>query len=184
MPPAAMVAAPLAASLLKKKSSSPAAAGSSSAYDVQSQLAQQLFSQTDPIRQSLIGRSQDYLTNGIGASPQFDAFKANEEAMYNQARDNIISDTPAGGALTSALVNLEGNRARDLTQARGAIDSEELARAMTIGTGTTGQALGALGQAGGIQAQIAAANAARNAEKDAAIYSAIGTGVGGYLGSK
>lgn len=185
MPPAAIAGASLVSTLAsKKKSSSSLPVGTPAAYDVQADLAKQLFDQTSPIRQGLIDRSSAFLNGGLDASPQFSALKANIEPQYNIARDNIIGDTPSGGALTSALTNLEAARAHDLTQGASDVYNSELARAMNLATGGTGESLSALGNAGSIQAQLAAAEAARKAQQNSAALGAIGTGVGGWLGSK
>lgn len=183
MPPAAIIGAKVAGGLLAAKAAKKSLGGGSAgspAADLQAQIAEQLFQQTDPLRTSLIDRSQSYLTNGVDSSPQFSAFKASAEPQFATAKNNVIANTPAGGALVSALTQLEADRARTLTQARGAIDESELARAMTLATGTTGTSVGALGTAASIQA----AQAQAEADREAGILGALGTGAGAYLGSK
>lgn len=144
----------------------------------QQRIAQQLFTESQPLRTGLIQRSQDYLTNGIDNSATFSAYKAAAEPQYAGARDQIIADTPTGGALTAALAGLQTGRARDLTQARGSIDQSELARAMVLGNGNVNPAVAAQGNAAGIQAQRAEADA----QRDAAKYAAIGEAAGAMLG--
>ena len=154
---------------------------SSPAADLQARIASQLFNQTDPLRQGLIGRSTDFINGGgIDNSPTYSALKAQAEPLYNQARENIISSTPAGGGLTAALAGLEGDRARALTEARGTVNESELARAMALATGSTGATMSGLGSAGSIQAALAEAQANR----ESGMLGALGTGVGAYLGSK
>lgn len=154
--------------------------GGSQAADTQARLAEQLFAETDPLRQQLIGRSQQFLGGGLDNSAQFNAFRATADPQFANARDSIIANTAEGGGLTAALANLDLNQARTLTQAQGDIENQELGRAFSLATGQTGQAIGGLGQAGGIQAAQAQAEAAR----EAGIFSAIGTGAGALLGSK
>jgi hypothetical protein len=154
--------------------------GAGDASAIQSELAQRLLMQTDPLRTALIDRSAAYLGGGIDNSAQFNAFKASAEPQFAQARENIIADTPAGGQLTAALTQLQGGRAQALAQARGAIDEQELARAMTLGTGMTGQALGTLGNAANVQAMIAQSEA----DREAGMLGALGAGAGAYFGSK
>lgn len=152
-----------------------------SASKTQAQIASQLFQQTDPLRRGLIARSGQFLTGGdVRETPAYGALKHAADSGFNNAKDNIIARTAPGGALTGALTNLEGQRAGALTQGAGALYGDEVSRAMTLATGTTGQSLNSLGQAGAIQAQMAAASAEQNAGK----MSALGTGAGAYMGNK
>jgi hypothetical protein len=205
---------------------------SSPAADAQARIAQQLFSQTDPIRSALIGRSAGFLgvggapTSGgmkdgggvpqsggggvitdmirrgmpspvpgspaagapplvtgfgdVTATPTFQAFKESTGQNFAKAKDRAISGIAPGGALTEALVDLEGQKASALTQGAGAIYEDELARAMALGTGLTGTSMGGLGQAAATQAGIAQANADRDAGKSGA----LGSGVGAVMGKK
>lgn len=194
---------------------------SSAASDAQMRMAQQLFSQTDPVRSALINRSASFLgvsptvsagpaapsdpkagltqllsgqqpgtgtpivVNGpafgdVTATPTFNAFRDTANRTFQQGKDNAIARLPAGGALTEALVGLEGDRASTLTQGAGAIYDQELNRAMSLGAGITGQSLSGLGQAAATQAAMAQANAQQNAGK----FGALGSGLGAYLGFK
>lgn len=195
-----------------------ASKNSNKAANAQADISNRLFSETDPLRQSLIGRSANFLgiptatsamaprqTISIGGipiqipspaqsavpgtptsafdvtgTPTFAAYKNVADRSFSRARDNAISSLPAGGGLTSALVNLEGQRADNLTQGAGNIYDAELARAMTLATGQTGVAVGGLGQAANAQALAAQAAAQQNAGKS----SALGTGLGAYMGQK
>lgn len=196
----------------------------SPAANAQSRLAQQLYQQTDPLRQGLINRSSNFIgapaaVPGVGggfgkdgggtiggalggampgvsggapgapgaspmnlttASPTYLAFKDTADRNFAKAKDNAIARLPGGGALSDALVGLEGQRAGDLTQAAGNIYENELARAMTLATGSTGQSFSGLGQAGNTQAMLAQANAEQNAGKS----SALGSGIGAMIGLK
>ena len=154
--------------------------GSGDAGAIQSQLAMELINQTDPLRRALIERSGAFLGGGIDNSAQFSAFKAAAEPQFAQARESVIANTPTGGGLTSALTQLEGQRARTLTEAQGGIEQQELARAMQLGTGMTGPALSTLGNAANVQAMIAQSEA----DREAGMLGALGAGAGAYFGSK
>lgn len=156
--------------------------GSSAASDAQVQMAQKLFQQTDPIRTKLFGRANDFLAGGadVTNTPAYAAMKTSTDANFNRAKDNLIAATPTGGALTSALTNLEGNRAATLTGGAGQLYGDELSRAIALGTGVTGQSLASMGQAGAVQAQIAQARAEQSAGKS----QGLGQGVGAVLGAK
>lgn len=207
---------------------------SNPALDAQARMAQQLFNQTNPIRNALIGRSASFLgvpataggaagsdfkagaggglgsggpvsdmiagalrraspaaTPGIGdmvtpsgggvtSSPQFLAYKDSADRNFMRAKDNAISRLPAGGALAESLVDLEGDRAATLTQGAGAIYGDELARAMALATGITGQSLNSLGQAAAAQAAMAQAEADQKAGKAGG----LGSGLGAFFGMK
>jgi len=146
----------------------------------QARIAEQLFSQTDPIRKNLINRSQGFLEGGIDSSPAFEAFRAQSDPILARARENIIQQTPEGGGLISALSNLDTERARMQTQARGQIDEQERNLAVLLGTGTIPQTMQGLGSASFAQAQ----NLASAQQREGAIYSAIGEGAGAAMGGK
>lgn len=112
--------------------------------------------------------------------PQYGAMKQAAEAQYGRARDNLISSSPGGGALTSALSRLENERASAMTGIVGNLADQETSRAFSLATGTVPQVIGGLGQAGAIQAQIGANNASQNA----AAKQGLGLAAGGYLGGK
>lgn len=148
--------------------------------EAQARIAQQLYTQTDPARRMLIGRSEDFLSGGLGTTPVYGAYKGAIENQYGRARENIISATPEGGPLVAALAGLEGSRASDLARTEGGLYENELERALAVTTGTTTGALGALGQAGQVQAMQQAARA----EEMAGLYGSIGTAAGMFLGGK
>ena len=201
--------------------------GSNPAADTQARLATQLFGETDPIRQALIGRSANFLgipsgaggaaalpetspsspygtpflgippthsgpmpgsvsiTGGarpfdVTASPEYAALMDATNRQFARAKDASIATSPAGGALTESLAGLEGQRAGTLAQGAGQAYGDEISRAMTLGTGQTGTALGGLGSAAQTQAYSANAAATQQAGKS----SAIGQGLGAYMGSK
>lgn len=146
----------------------------------QARIAEQLFTQTDPIRRKLIDRSQVYLSGGIDESPAFQSYRAQSDPFYSRAQENIIQSTPEGGGLTEALSNLEADRARGLATARGSIDEQERNLAVLLGTGTLPQTMQGLGSAAAVQGQNLASAQAR----EGAIFNAVGEGVGGWLGGK
>jgi len=146
-------------------------------------LAIQLFSQTDPLRQSLIGQAEDFLSGDFDVTtlPQFDTLKSAVESQFGRAQENIISTTPTGGALIDALSGLEGDRASTLTQGIGDIATDQLNRAFSLATGAPLQAsANAFSGAAQLQGQMAQAEATR----DAGTKSALGFGIGSILGGK
>lgn len=113
-------------------------------------------------------------------SPILDAIRTAQERQFQNARENIIASTPRGGALTGALAELEGAQATSLSQAIGQQLASERSAARNLALGAPTAATSALSGAGGIQAQLAAAEAERGAGKA----SALGTGLGSFAGLK
>ena len=164
-----------------KKDSGASNTGANEAAEASAEIARQLFGESAPLREGVLGRSTDFIQNGdVYASPQYGALKSNTEAQYGRARDNIIGSSPAGGALSANLGNLEAARVSDLTQGTAALTDNELARAYGLSTGNTSGALQGYGTAGGIQANLANSQAQQNAGKAGA----LGAGAGSYFGSK
>jgi hypothetical protein len=150
------------------------------AYDVQSQLAQQLFAETDPLRRGMIGRSDAFLSGeDVMDSPQFANLKVQTGRSFNQAKDNAIARFAPGGALIDAITGLESDRASTLSAGAAGLQEDELGRAMSLGTGLAGASLGALGQAGNTQAMMAQANAQVKAAEKGAIGEIGGAIAGG-----
>ena len=118
-------------------------------------ISRALFEQTDPVRKQLIGRSNDFLGGNLDvtASPMYASLKNSVDSQFQRAKGNTISSTPAGGALTDALMNLEGSRANTMAQGTGGIAEQELNRAFGLGTGLLPQTTTGLGTAAGIQSQ-------------------------------
>lgn len=212
--------------------------GSNAAADTQARLAEQLFTQTDPLRSALIERSATFLgapsaprnldaaiaaqapppprggagfsgmisnamaerrneaianpdahpiprTGGapmgfgdVTATPTYAAFRDSTDRTFRQARESTTARLPGGGALLEALAGIEGQKASTLTQGAGQIYENELARALSLATGTAPTALGGLGQAALAQAQAAASEAQQSAAKAGG----LGTAVGGIAG--
>ena len=144
-----------------KSNSANKAAGQ--AAQAQAALAQQLVNQTAPVRTGLLTQAQGFLTGNrdVTSLPEYQAVRATLDPQFNRARDSIIGATPEGGALTSALSNLETDRARALTQASGQLSSDEINRALQLGTFGAAQGSQGLASAGAIQAQRAQAEAAQ-----------------------
>lgn len=158
-----------------KSSSADTAAGQ--AASEQSRLARELAGESSPLRKALIGDAQDFVTGGrdVSGLPEFAAAKSAGEMQFNRARDSVIANTPEGGALTSALTNLEADRARSFTELSGALSEAEVNRGVQLATFGAAQGSQGLGAAAFTQSQRAAAEAQQNAAK--------GTGLGRLAGA-
>jgi hypothetical protein len=146
------------------------------AIQSQTNLAERLVNQTDPLRQELTNQSTDFLRGDFDVSslPQYSAAKNTIEQQFNRAKDNIIAGTPEGGGLTDALIDVEGARAGSLVNVEGALGETETNRALQLATGGAAQGSAGFGQAGQTAAQLALAESQQNAGKAAGLGSAAG----------
>lgn len=191
------------------------------ASKAQSRIAQQMFNQTQPLRDLLISDSVSFLGGdptirspnevstlppalrekaggsqsapspvnrqpmqfNAAGTPEFQFVQGAANRRFDQAKQNILANTAPGGGLTAALANADLERASTLTGAEADIFNQNINRVFSLATGQpfTG---GGLGQAGAIQAQVAAANANQNAAAKSGIGSGIGMGIGYQLGAK
>lgn len=133
--------------------------------DALARIATDLYTKTDPLRTALIGRSNDFLSGNLDVtkSPMFGSLKDAVDTQFQRAKSNTIGTTPAGGALTSALSDLEGSRASTMTQGIGDLAKGELDRSFGLATGLLPQTTGGLGTAAGIQANAFAQQQAQSA---------------------
>jgi hypothetical protein len=146
-------------------------------YAVQlAELSKKLFEQTDPLRTGLIDRSNAFVSGNmdITASPMYAGLKSAVDSQFGRARDNTIARTAAGGGLTDALVDLETGRANTMAQGTGQLASDEMNRAMGLGTGLLPIGSGGLGQAANLQGQ----QIAMQQQQDAQAKQGAGAGVG------
>jgi hypothetical protein len=152
----------------------------SSAASLLEQLSAKFYNQTDPIRKSLIDRSTNFLSGNLDVtqSPIYGSLKAANDAQFKTAKDNALSMLPGGGGLTAALVDLEGQKASNMTSAIGSLANDELGRAYGFANPQT--SLAGLGGAAQIQSQQATAQA----QQRAAAKQGIGSGIGAILGGK
>lgn len=142
-----------------------------------SRIARELFQQSDPLRRSLIGRSEGFINGGMDVtkSPMYGALKAGNDSAFNKAKDNIIGKVAPGGSLVDALTDLEGTRAVNMAQGVGGLAQDELSRAITLATGQVPAAVSGLGGAANIQAQALAAQQAADGQAKQGAGAGIGT---------
>lgn len=148
------------------------------------QIASNLFQQTDPLRQDLIGQSADFLSGGMDpmATPEFAAIRSYADQQANQARNSILETMPSGGTLLDKLADVDIGKARTLTDAAAGIYGDNLSRAMSLATGGTQSAISARAGADQLIAAREQADATREAGEKNALGSSIGAGAGLYLG--
>ena len=156
--------------------------GSNKASKTASKMAKDYYDQTDPMRQSLIGNFEDFLGGGydVSQNPVWGAGRNVLENQYNVAKENVIGQTPKGGALTEQLAGVEEARAGSLGELGANVAQDEYNKLYGMATGAPGQAMGTMSHLAGTQAMA-------NAQQTAGKYGALGDmgqGAGMYLGSK
>jgi len=158
------------------------------------QLAQEYWSETDPLRQSLFSQYSDFLggkpvSEMAAYAPTYAAAKTGLEDQYALAKQNVMGSTPAGGALTSALANVEAGRASDVGSLPATISAsltqDLMDKIYGTSTGSAATSTSALGTAGNAYAsQYASALGAQTSANQMENQSMMGLGQGlGTLGA-
>lgn len=149
------------------------------AAQAQARLAEQLVGESSPLRRGLIADANAFVSGGrdVSSLPEFAAAKSIGEAQFQRARDATIANTPEGGALTSALTGLEGDRARGFTELSGALAGDEVNRAIQMATFGAAQGSSGLGAAANAQAMRAQAEAQSNTGKGQALGTIAGAAI-------
>lgn len=177
------------------------------ASQTQAALAQQLFQESTPLRQLIIGAppgvdpstipgfppglqpttpggaTPGLLQNLLMNPPNVPFERDVLESQFGRAREDILSGIPArGGQLTTALADLSSQRALGVTGLAQAQEQQRIQNLFNVAGLTTGQtqvALGGLGQAG---STLAAAGAARQQGQLGAL-GGLGAGIGTMIGA-
>ena len=129
-------------------------------------LAKKQLEYARPIQGQVYGSLQDFLTGGMDptANPVFQAGKQNIESNYQTALDALLSRMPSGGALYSSMGDLEGMRARNLSDLMANVYMDDWNKAYGIATGVPQQSLAMMGNLG-MGAQQAAAQRSAGASQ-------------------
>ena len=130
-------------------------------------IALKQYQETQPLRSPLISRGTRFLRGNldVAQSPMWGAARTGIDQSYSNAREDLFSTIPRGGALYGQLGDLSTDKARSMATARGQIAEGELNRALQLGTWGAAQGTSGLSAASAAQAQqIAAQNAAKGAK--------------------
>ena len=169
-------------------------------------MASQIWGQTQPVRNYFTedwqkffrpetGQGQQYNPYNIpGYAPLYDLSRTGIEDQYGNAKEQILSGLPRGGAQANAIGNLAENRARAVGSLQTSTASPLIQKIMdqAYGAGwTTGPTQAITGMTGAGQQQTTAnaayqqlqmAAAMQEAQASNASSSAKGSGVGSVLG--
>jgi hypothetical protein len=152
-----------------QKSAAKAARRQGSAAEQQAAIAQELFDQTDPLRQRTLGQLGQFVDQGTlppALTLPMTHARETAEQQYSVARENLLSRTPTlGGQLTHQLAALEANRAQTLTgleaQLEMPVRQQLLSGAQSLAFGQPPQTINALNSAATQFGHIAEVGAAQ-----------------------
>lgn len=101
-------------------------------------LPMELWNTTGTMRKNVTNTLERFTggTMDLANEPMFAPGKAAVEDAYTSAKDNILANMPAGGSMQSALTDLEGQRARGMTDVYGKIQEDMFNKAYGAGYGT------------------------------------------------
>jgi hypothetical protein len=115
------------------------------------EMSKDYYNQTAGMRGGLINNLSRFISGNYDptASPMYGPAKMTAERQYNTARNQVMSDTPTGGALYESLGNLQGQKANTMTDLMSKIISDEYGKAYSMGQGS--QTVAAAGVQAGAQ---------------------------------
>ena len=118
--------------------------GSTPSGDASAAIARDMYGSTGETRGNYIDMFNQLTSGGgydIGSHPMFAPLKQGYESQYQNAEDNIMGQTPAGGQLYDLLAQNEMSRATGLGAASGDILTDMLNKAYGASFNAPGQAL-------------------------------------------
>jgi hypothetical protein len=180
------------------KGSSPAA---SPYEDAAAKMAKELYAQTDPLRQSLLGDLSSVAAGTYNPessatyAPLYATARSGAEAQYGVAKENILANTPRGGGQVDALANLESARAADVGEIPGMLSNQiiqdMMAKAYGTAFGAPQQSMAGMNSVAGTYGNRAAQANAAASQQTSSLYGGLGMlggmalgGPGGALGGK
>ena len=145
-------------------------------------MAEDYFERTKPLRKDMVRNYEGFMEGGydVSQNPVWGSSRGVMEDQYDVARENVISNTPKGGALNEGLTDVEMGRARSLGDLSAQISQDEYNKAYGMATGSPQVSMGTMASLAGSQAM---ANSQQSAGKMGALGD-IGMGAGMYMGSK
>lgn len=177
------------------------APGASPYESMLAQIAQDTYSQTDPLRQGFLQQMSSLLSGGFDPQktamyqPMYNAARSGPEAQYNVARENVLAGTPRGGGQIQGLANVESARASEVGSIPGMLSNQifedMMQKAYGTAFGAPQQSMAGLGAAAGTFGnRMSMAQQAASAQ-NSALFSGLGTmgglalgGPGGALAGK
>lgn len=176
--------------------------GASPYESVLAQIAQDTYTQTDPLRQGFLQQMSSLLSGGFDPqktamyAPMYAAARSGPEAQYNAARENVLAGTPRGGGQIKALADIESSRASEVGSIPGMLSNQILQDMLQKSYGTAfgvpQQSMAGLSSASGTYGNRLSMAEMAAKQQEAALFGglgqiggmALGTALGGPLGGK
>lgn len=161
------------------------AAATSPSGQQASEIATQMYQETEPIRQEVIRRGERFMGDGKGgfdptASAMYKPSRRALEEQYVQSQELARQTMPTGGALDEAMAANIRARAGGLTDIEGRIAQDEYNKAYGLATGVPALSMSTLtGLAGAEMSAAAQQEAAKSG-----MMGDFGMAIGSYFGGK
>lgn len=136
---------------------------SSQSGEQASQIATEMYSETGPLREDILARSEAFMGEGQFDPTQSALYKPGRESVetqYLQSNELARQNLPAGGSLNQALSENVRERGSGLTSLEGAITQDEYNKAYGLATGVPALSLSTLTSLAGSEMEASAANQA------------------------
>ena len=142
--------------------------GGDSSSDKTWKIAKKQYKAAKPIQRRVYSGLIDFLDNGMDMSnnPVYMAGKRGIEDQYQMARQGVLEQMPAGGAMLSSLGGIEQGKAASLSDLMSQQWQDQMNKAYGVATGAPQQSLAQLSSIG---ASRDAANTAADASNNQAI---------------
>lgn len=162
------------------------AGANASAQDMR-RMTNEFWTLTSGVRNPFLTQLSNFMNQGWDptTSAMWDPLKSNVESQYGTARNDIMSQLPAGGGLQESLADNSNAKAGTLSGLAGNMIQDMLNKAYGITTGSPQTALGGAQGAGGVYNQAYSGNAGNQMANVAGLggLMSLGSGLGSGLGS-
>lgn len=157
--------------------------GASKSEKALSQIALAQWNEAKPFRQEWAPLLMKVLEGNTPASafPAFAPLRTAAEAQYGVAKNNLMGSVPRGGELTSALTNLEANRAQTVGSLGADFLTDLLNKSFGVAYNAPQAAMSGLSSAGAMAAQRQAAQLQAQQAKGAGLGQTAGMLGAAYL---
>ena len=153
---------------------------SANAANLSTQLAQQVWNETSPVRSSVLNRLTSFMQNGLDPtnSALYAPLKNQVENTYQTGRNNLMSQIANGGALYEGLSDLERSKSSSMGDLMAQILQDEYNKAYGIASGAPQQSTSALMGAGQTGSSLLSALSGQGIATAQGLNSAINLGAG------
>jgi len=159
-------------------------------------MAQETYTQTDPLRSGLLAQMEGLVSGGFDPAksplyaPLFAAARSGPEAQYQVARDSILAGTPRGGGQVAALSDLSRARADEVGQLPAMLSNNILQDLLSKTYGAAFNApqtsIAGMNATAGTYGNRASMSQAAAAQQNAGLFGGLGQlgglALGGFLG--